>query len=107
GPAGRLVEAVTVVVEVHVWQGPALRRPEALPRPIQAAATDAFLVDAALGRLGVLVRGWDLLPAGGPAESDQGTERQRPAPRPPRPRHAHARGLTRIATTTPATYHRH
>src|SRR5262249_35707637 len=58
-------------------------------------------------RLGVLVRGWDLLPAGGPAESDQGTERQRPAPRPPRPRHAHARGLTRIATTTPATYHRH
>src|SRR5262249_22288690 len=61
----------------------------------------------ALGRLGVLVRGWDLLPAGGPAESDQGTERQRPAPRPPRPRHAHARRLTRIATTTPATYHRH
>src|SRR5262249_43573918 len=66
GPACRLVEVVTVVVEVHVLQGAALRRPEALPRPIQAAATDAFLVDAALGRLGVLRRGWDLRSGGRP-----------------------------------------
>src|SRR5262245_5412277 len=104
--ARRLVEIVAVVVEVHVLQGTALARSEALARAIEAStpASQVLLADARL--TAVLVRGRALLPAGA-TEGNQGTERQHTAPAPPRPRHTHARGLTRIATTTLATYHRH
>src|SRR5262249_46866723 len=103
--ARRLIEIVAVVVEVHVLQGTPLAGSEALPRTIEASTppSQVFLPDALLTDL--LLRGRPLLLAG--AEGNQGTERQHPAPAPPRPRHTRARGLTRIATTTLATYHRH